>query len=209
VGPSGAGKSTLADILMGLIAPDSGTLKLDGRPLGPQSVRGWRDQIGYVATDTFLFHDTIRANLKWARPAASEDEMLEALRQAAAYDFVAGLRDGLDTIVGDRGILVSQGERQRLALARAFLRSPSMLILDEATNSLDSENERRVLEAIERRRGELTVVLIAHRLSTIRWADLIYVVEGGRVVESGDWSSLSALRGGRFRALWEAQSLTT
>ena len=209
VGPSGAGKSTVADILMGLIAPDSGTLKLDGRPLGPQSVRGWRDQIGYVATDTFLFHDTIRANLKWARPAASEDEMLEALRQAAAYDFVAGLRDGLDTIVGDRGILVSQGERQRLALARAFLRSPSMLILDEATNSLDSENERRVLEAIERRRGELTVVLIAHRLSTIRWADLIYVVEAGRVVESGDWSSLSALRGGRFRALWEAQSLTT
>jgi ATP-binding cassette subfamily C protein len=206
VGPSGAGKSTIADILMGLIAPDSGTLKLDGRPLGPQSVRGWRDQIGYVAADTFLFHDTIRANLKWARPEASEDEMLEALRQAAAYDFVAGLRDGLDTIVGDRGILVSQGERQRLALARAFLRRPSMLILDEATNSLDSENERRVLDAIERRRSELTVVLIAHRLSTIRWADLIYVIEGGKVVESGNWSSLSALRGGRFRALWEAQS---
>jgi ATP-binding cassette, subfamily C, bacterial len=209
VGPSGAGKSTVADILMGLIAPDSGTLKLDGHTLGPESVRGWRDQIGYVAADTFLFHDTIRANLKWARPAASEDEMLEALRQAAANDFIAGLRDGLDTIVGDRGILLSQGERQRLALARAFLRSPSMLILDEATNSLDSENEGRVLDAIERRRGALTVVLIAHRLSTIRWADLIYVVEGGRVVESGNWSSLSALGGGRFRALWEAQSLTT
>ena len=135
--------------------------------------------------------------------------MLEALRQAAANDLMAGLRDGLDTIVGDRGILVSQGERQRLALARAFLRSPSMLILDEATNSLDSENEGRVLDAIERRRGELTVVLIAHRLSTVRRADLIYVVEGGRVVESGDWSSLSALRAGRFRALWEAQSLMT
>jgi ATP-binding cassette subfamily C protein len=209
VGPSGAGKSTVADILMGLIAPDSGTLKLDGRTLGPESVRGWRDQIGYVAADTFLFHDTIRANLKWARPEANEDEMLEALRQAAASDFIAGLRDGLDTIVGDRGILLSQGERQRLALARAFLRSPSMLILDEATNSLDSENEGRVLEAIERRRSALTVVLIAHRLSTIRWADLIYVVEGGRVVESGNWSSLSALGGGRFRALWEAQSLAT
>ena len=209
VGPSGAGKSTIADILMGLIAPDSGTLRLDGRTLGPESVRGWRDQIGYVAADTFLFHDTIRANLKWARPEASEDEMLEALRQAAANDLMAGLRDGLDTIVGDRGILVSQGERQRLALARAFLRNPSMLILDEATNSLDSENEGRVLDAIERRRGELTVVLIAHRLSTVRRADLIYVVEGGRVVESGDWSSLSALRAGRFRALWEAQSLMT
>ncbi len=208
VGPSGAGKSTIADILMGLIAPDSGTLRLDGRPLGPEGARGWRDQIGYVAPDTFLFHDTIRANLKWARPDAGEDEMLAALRQASAFDFVADLSNGLDTVVGDRGILLSQGERQRLALARAFLRRPSMLILDEATNSLDSENEGRVLDAIESRRGELTVVLIAHRLSTIRWADLIYVVEGGKVVESGDWSSLSALRDGRFRALWEAQSLT-
>ena len=208
VGPSGAGKSTIADILMGLVLPDSGTLRLDGRPLGPEGVRGWRDQIGYVAPDTFLFHDTIRANLKWARPDASEDEMLAALRQASAFDFVAGLKDGLDTVVGDRGMMVSQGERQRLALARAFLRRPSMLILDEATNSLDSENEGRVLDAIESRRGELTVVLIAHRLSTIRWADLIYVVEGGKVVESGDWSSLSARRDGRFRALWEAQSLT-
>jgi ATP-binding cassette subfamily C protein len=122
---------------------------------------------------------------------------------------VAGLRDRPDTIVGDRGILVSQGEQKRLALARAFLLSPSMLILDEATNGLDSENEGHVRAAIERRRGELTVVLIAHRLPTIRWADLIYVVESGTVVESGNWSSLSALRSGRFRALWEAQSLTT
>ena len=208
VGPSGAGKSTIADILMGLVAPDSGTLRLDGRPLGPEGMRGWRDQIGFVAPDTFLFHDTIRANLKWARPDASEEEMLAALRQASAFDFVAGLSGGLDTIVGDRGMMLSQGERQRLALARAFLRRPSMLILDEATNSLDSENEGRVLDAIDSRRGELTVVLIAHRLSTIRWADLIYVVEGGKVVESGNWSSLSALRDGRFRALWEAQSLT-
>ncbi|MGC1189822.1 MAG: ABC transporter ATP-binding protein [Candidatus Binatus sp.] len=208
VGPSGAGKSTIADILMGLVLPDSGTLRLDGRPVGPEGVRGWRDRIGYVAPDTFLFHDTIRANLKWARPDASENEMLAALRQASVLDFVASLKDGLDTVVGDRGMMVSQGERQRLALARAFLRRPSMLILDEATNSLDSENEGRVLDAIESRRGELTVVLIAHRLATIRWADLIYVVEGGKVVESGDWSSLSARRDGRFRALWEAQSLT-
>ncbi len=208
VGPSGAGKSTIADILMGLIAPDSGTLSLDGRPLGAEGLRGWRGQIGYVAPDTFLFHDTIRANLKWARPDAGEDEMLTALRQASAFDFVAGLAHGLDTVVGDRGMMLSQGERQRLALARAFLRRPSMLILDEATNSLDSENEARVLDALESRRGELTVVLIAHRLSTIRWADLIYVIEGGKVVESGDWSSLSAIRDGRFRALWEAQSLT-
>ncbi len=208
VGPSGAGKSTIADILMGLIAPDSGALKLDGRVLGPEGVRGWRDQIGYVAPDTFLFHATIRANLKWARPDASEDEMREALELAAASDFVAGLERGLETVVGDRGILISQGERQRLALARAFLRRPALMILDEATNSLDSESEARVMGAIEHRRGELTVVLIAHRLSTVRWADLIFVVEGGTIVESGDWSELSAKRDGRFRALWEAQSLT-
>jgi ATP-binding cassette subfamily C protein len=208
VGPSGAGKSTIADLLMGLITPDSGTLRLDGRPLGPESIRGWREQIGYVTPDTFLFHDTIRANLKWARPDAGEDEMLAALEQAAAFEFVARLKEGLDTVVGDRGLMVSAGERQRLALARAFLRRPSMLVLDEATNSLDSDNEARVLEAIESRRGELTVVLIAHRLSTLRWADLIYVVEEGRVVESGDWSSLSAMRNGRFHALCEAQSLT-
>ncbi|MDB5107620.1 MAG: xenobiotic-transporting ATPase, partial [Candidatus Binatus sp.] len=160
VGASGAGKSTIADLLMGLISPDVGTIRLDGDVIGPEQARGWREQIGYVAPDTFLFHDSIRANLKWAQPVASEDQMLEALQQASAYDFVTGLERGLDTVVGDRGILLSQGERQRLALARAFLRRPAMLILDEATNSLDSENEGRVLNAIERMRGELTVVLI-------------------------------------------------
>src|SRR5260370_5450074 len=108
VGPSGAGKSTIADILMGLVLPDSGTLKLDGRPLGPEGVRGWRDQIGYVAPDTFLFHHTIRANLKTARPDASEDEMREALDLAAADDFVAGLERGLDSIVRDRGLMGSE-----------------------------------------------------------------------------------------------------
>ncbi len=208
VGPSGAGKSTIADILMGLTQPDSGRIKLDGQTLGPEKMRVWREQIGYVAADTCLFNDTLRANLKWARPEASEDEMLQALRDAAAYDFVAGLRDGLDTTLGDRGISVSQGERQRLAVARAFLRDPSMLILDEATNSLDFINEQRVFDAIESRRSKLTVVLIAHRLSTLQWADLIYVVEGGRVIESGTCSSLNALPGGRFRALWADQSLT-
>src|SRR5260370_1135808 len=108
VRPSGRRTNKIADILMGLVLPDSGTLKLDGRPLGHEGVRGWRDQIGYVAPDTFLFHDTIRANLKWARPDASEDEMLAALRQASVLDFVAGLKDGLDSIVRDRGLMGSE-----------------------------------------------------------------------------------------------------
>ena len=206
VGPSGAGKSSVADLMMGLLVPDSGSVAIDGAALGVELARAWREQVGFVAADTFLFHDTIRENLRWASPAASEPEMRAALELAAA-EFVFALPGGLETMVGDRGILLSQGERQRLALARAFLRRPSMLILDEATNSLDSENETRVFGAIERLRGEMTVLLIAHRLSTIRWAELIYVIEEGTIVESGDWSALSAKRDGRFRALWEAQSL--
>jgi ATP-binding cassette, subfamily C, bacterial len=207
VGPSGAGKSTIADLVMGLLRPRSGTVTIDGELLTPEVAGAWRERLGYVSHDTFLFHDTIRANLAWAHPHASEAEMLEALRLAAADQFVAALPDGLDTLVGDRGATLSQGERQRLALSRALLRRPSMLVLDEATNNLDSENENRVLAAIDHLRGKLTTLLIAHRLSTIRWADLIYVVEDGRVVESGDWAALSARQSGRFRALCEAQSL--
>jgi len=207
IGPSGAGKSTVADLVMGLITPSLGRVAIDGVALDAPQARGWREQIGYVGQDTFLFHDTVRANLLWARPDATEPEMLEALDIAAAAEFVRGLPAGLETIVGDRGILLSQGERQRIALARAMLRRPAMLVLDEATNSLDSDNESRVLGAIERLQGDLTTVLIAHRLSTIRWADLIYVIENGRVVESGDWETLN-LRDGRFRALCEAQSLS-
>ncbi|MDO8432468.1 MAG: ABC transporter ATP-binding protein, partial [Candidatus Binatus sp.] len=207
VGPSGAGKSTIADILTGLIAPDSGSVLLDGRPIGQSDLRGWSDQVGYVASDTFLFHASIRENLAWASAGAREVELWKALEDAAAASMVAGLARGLDTIIGDRGVMLSHGERQRLALARAFLRDPALLILDEATNNLDSENERTVLNAIARRRGELTVVLIAHRLATVRAADLIYVVENGTIVESGDWASLIANRESRFRTLWEAQSL--
>jgi ATP-binding cassette, subfamily C, bacterial len=208
VGPSGAGKSTIADLIMGLLVPDAGRITIDDVALTGELARAWRSQIGYVAPDTFLFHDTIRANLLWAEPNATEDMMMEALKRASADDFVRALGAGLDTVVGDRGVLVSQGERQRLALARAFLRRSSLLILDEATNSVDSDNEARVLGAIEAMRGELTVILIAHRLSTIRWADLIYVVDGGTVVESGQWDSLVSRRDSRFRSFWEAQNLT-
>ncbi|MGH7249000.1 MAG: ATP-binding cassette domain-containing protein, partial [Pseudomonadota bacterium] len=177
-------------------------------PLAPDELRKWREQIGYVASDTFLFHDTIRANLLWARPGATAQDLRDAIGAAAAGDFVAALANGIDTVVGDRGVTLSQGERQRLALARAWLRHPRLLVLDEATNSLDSETEAHVIAAITRRRGDLTVLMIAHRLSTIRCADLIYVVEDGRVVEQGTWSALAARSDGRFRALCEAQTLS-
>ena len=205
VGPSGAGKSTLADLVMGLIVPDRGRVLVDGVPLGPARMAAWRAQIGYVAQETFLFHDTVRANLLWARPEAGDDDLRWALRTAALEDFVAGLPKGLETVLGDRGALVSGGERQRLALARALLRRPRLLILDEATSSLDSENERKIRTAIEELRGRMTILVISHRLSTVRGADRIHVLERGRLVESGTWDELNARPDGRLRALRLAQ----
>lgn len=207
IGSSGAGKSTLADLVMGLIAPSRGRVTIDGVMLTAAAAPGWRERIGYVASETSLFHLSIKENLRWARPDAKEAELWRALEQAAAAEFVRALPQQLETIVGERGILLSQGERQRLALARAMLRQPGILILDEATNSLDSDNEARVLRALEAQRGELTVLMIAHRLSTIRWADLIHVMENGALVESGGWDELNARRESRFRALCDAQSL--
>lgn len=207
VGPSGAGKSTFADLLMGLLPPSSGELLVDEVPLSPERLQAWRNQIGYVAQETFLFHDTVRANLAWASPGADDGAVWRALEQAAAADFVRALPAGLDTIVGDRGVLLSGGERQRLSLARALLRQPQLLILDEATSSLDSENERRIQAAIDHLHEQTTIVVITHRLSTIRNADMIYVVERGRIVESGPWASLLAGSVGRFRALCNAQGI--
>lgn len=206
VGPSGAGKTTVADLVMGLISPCSGRILVDGVPMEPASLRSWREQIGYVPQDTFLFHDSIRANLLWARPEATEREVEEALRQASADVFVRRLPKGLDTLIGDWGVLLAGGERQRLALARALLRRPALLILDEATSSLDSENERQIQRAIERLHGRTTILVITHRLATIREADLIHVVEDGRLVESGTWRALIGA-GGRFADLCRAQRI--
>jgi ATP-binding cassette subfamily C protein len=204
VGTSGAGKSTLADLMMGLIEPQKGEVLVDGLALTAERLDAWRNQIGYVAQETFLFNDTVRANLLWARPDATEDDLHTALRLAAADEFVARLPDGMETVLGDRGVLLSGGERQRLALARALLREPSLLILDEATSNLDSENERRIQGAIEALHGDMTIVAITHRLSTIRNADQIYVLENGRVVQQGDWNTL-VVNKGRFRDLCVAQ----
>jgi ATP-binding cassette subfamily C protein len=205
VGPSGSGKSTLADLVMGLVRPTEGRLVVDGRELDEAWMRGWREGIGYVAQDTVLFHDSVRENLRWARPDATDQELWEALRASAADGFVAALPEGIATVVGDRGVRLSGGERQRLALARALLRRPSLLILDEATSALDTENERRIRDAIAALHGRVTILLITHRLSSVRDADAIHVVEGGRVIESGDWATLLAKPRGRFRALWRSQ----
>lgn len=195
VGPSGAGKSTIADLLLGLLRPARGQLLVDGKPLDDAAIPAWRRSVGYVPQDSFLLHDTVRANLLWARPDATEAQMWDALERAAAADFVRARPEGLDTVVGDRGIQLSGGERQRLALARALLIEPVVLVLDEATSALDSVNEARILSAVHTLRHRITCVIITHRLSTIREADLIHVIEGGRLVESGGWDELASAQG--------------
>jgi ATP-binding cassette subfamily C protein len=204
VGSSGAGKSTVADLVNGLLSPGSGRVLIDGAELTPQAARAWRRHVGYVAQDTVLFHDTVRANLRWANPNASEQEMKEGLSLAAA-EFVFELPQGLDTTVGDRGMLLSHGQRQRIALARALLRKPGLLILDEATSSLDFDNEKRILDAIEQLKGRATVLLIAHRVSAIQRADMIYLIENGSVAESGDWQTLSSRPSQRVGSLFRLQ----
>jgi ATP-binding cassette subfamily C protein len=207
VGPSGAGKSTIADLVLGLILPERGRLLVDDSPLDAEHLTSWRQQIGYVAQDTFLFNDTVKANLLWAYPEAEDEEIEQSLELAAADAFVSRLPDGLETVLGDRGVRLSGGEKQRLSLARALLRKPSLLILDEATSALDSENETRIRTAIDGLHGSMTIVIITHRLSTIRGADVIHVLEHGQLVESGGWDELVGKKGGRFAALCTAQGI--
>ncbi len=206
VGPSGGGKSTLVDLLIGLIAPDRGSIRVDGAALDGAFRRVWRRHVSFVPQDVFLFHDSVRENLLVARSGATEAEMWEAL-EAASADFVRDLPDGLDTVVGDRGSRLSGGERQRLALARALLRKPALLVLDEATSNLDAANEARVQEAVARLHGRTTMVVIAHRLATVRDADTIHVLVDGRITESGTWPELVDRPDGVFRHLAAAQGL--
>lgn len=200
VGVSGAGKTTLIDLLMGLLTPSEGDILLDGRPIR-EELRPWRRSIGYVSQDPFLINGSIRENLLWACPDASEEDMWAALKMAAADGFVQGLATGLDSVVGDRGVRISGGERQRIVLARALLKKPSGLILDEATSSLDSENEQSIQQAIEGLKGKLTIVIIAHRISTVKNVDQILVVEQGEIIEQGNYQSLIQNKAGRFHAL--------
>ena len=205
VGSSGSGKSTICDMIMGLITPDAGQILIDNIPLDSSNIHSWREQIGYVTQDAFLFHDTIKNNLLWANPTANDNDIKQALKLAACEEFIFSLPQGIETIVGDRGILLSGGERQRLTLARALLRKPSLLILDEATSSLDSENERQIQKSIEALQGQMTILVIAHRLSTIHKSDIIYVLDKGQIVESGTWQTLTRKESGKFINMHRAQ----
>ena len=169
-------------------------------------IYAWSRRLCNVHQDTFLFNESIRENLLLVRPEASEESLRAALHAASA-GFVESLPDGLDTVVGDRGVRLAGGERQRVALARAVLRGPAMLNLDEATSALDPENEHVLQRAIERMAGQLTILIIAHRLASVRAADVIYLVEDGCVVESGSWDELVQQPQGRFRAFCRAPGL--
>jgi subfamily B ATP-binding cassette protein MsbA len=204
VGPSGAGKSTMIGLIAAFYTPTKGRVSVDGIDLGTVRLRTYRTQLGVVLQDTFLFDGTIRENVAFAKPGATEDEILAACRIARVDEFAEGFERKYDTVVGERGVKLSGGQKQRVSIARAILADPRILILDEATSSLDSESEALIQEGLRYlMRGRSTFV-IAHRLSTIRRADQILVVEGGRIIERGTHESLYEL-GGRYYDLYTRQ----
>jgi ABC-type multidrug transport system fused ATPase/permease subunit len=204
VGSSGAGKSTIASLLARLYDVDSGAVRLSGADVRDVTFASLKDTVGVVTQDGHLFHESIRANLRLAAPDASDDQLWDALRRARLADVVADMPDGLDTVVGERGYRLSGGQRQRLTIARLLLGSSRVVVLDEATASLDSESEAAVQQALAEALSGRTSLVIAHRLSTIRAADVILVVEDGRIVERGTHRKLLARRG-RYAELYETQ----
>lgn len=204
VGSSGAGKSTIAQLVPRLYDADSGSVRLSGLDVRDLTFDAIRASLGMVTQDGHLFHESVRSNLLFARPGASEDDIWEVLRRARLDDLIASLPDGLDTVVGERGYRLSGGERQRLTIARLLLAQPRVVILDEATAHLDSTSEAAVQAALAEALDGRTAVVIAHRLSTVRAADLILVIEGGRIVERGRHTELLAL-GGRYEELYRTQ----
>ncbi|MFE4036192.1 ABC transporter ATP-binding protein [Priestia sp. YIM B13489] len=205
VGPSGAGKSTLIDILMGLNLPERGSVFVDNKLLKDEVILSLRQSISYVPQDPFLFNASVRDNLLIVKPEASENEIWKALEFAIADQFVKHLPKGLDTVIGDRGTKISGGERQRIVLARAILKQPSILILDEATSALDNNNENKIKESIERLKGKMTIIVIAHRLSTIRSADQVIVLEKGEIIQKGHFNQLAQEEEGAFNKLLKGQ----
>jgi ATP-binding cassette, subfamily B, bacterial len=204
VGPSGAGKTTITALAARLYDPNSGAVRIGGRDLRDVTLESLHDAVGVVTQDAHLFHDTIRANLLYARPSATEMELIEACEAAQIWDLIGGLPDGLDTVVGDRGYRLSGGEKQRVAIARLLLKAPSVVVLDEATAHLDSESEVAVQRALKTALSGRTSLVIAHRLSTIREADQILVVDEGRIVERGTHAELLDA-GGLYADLYHTQ----
>jgi ABC-type multidrug transport system fused ATPase/permease subunit len=201
VGPSGSGKSTMAALILQFYHPQSGSILFDGKPADNYTLTDIRNQVAIVPQDVMLFGGSIQENIAYGKLSASKDEIIQAAQRANAHQFITSFPEGYDTIVGERGVKLSGGQRQRIAIARALLKNPSILILDEATSSLDSESERLVQEALEELMKNRTSVIIAHRLSTIREADKIIVLEKGKIIESGNHQELISNEQGLYRYL--------
>ncbi|NWO07820.1 MAG: ABC transporter ATP-binding protein [Alteromonadaceae bacterium] len=205
VGATGSGKSTLIKLLLRFYDPARGEIRIDGQPIREVSLKSLRDAIGLVSQDVYLFEGSIRDNLAYGKPDASDEEIIEAAKTAEAWSFISALPEGLDTAVGERGIRLSGGQRQRLSLARALLKDPPILVLDEATSAVDNETEAAIQRSLSRIGHNRTVIMIAHRLSTIVEADTIAVVENGRVIEQGNHQALLE-RQGAYHAQWQVQT---
>ncbi len=184
VGPSGVGKTTIVDLLLRLLEPESGHILVDGKDIRNIKLREWRQKVGYVSQDIFLLNDTIENNIKFYGDISDED-MIDAVKKAQIYDFVMDSPDKFQTLVGERGIKLSGGQRQRIVLARVLARQPKLLILDEATSSLDNESENKIQEAIKGLHGKISILIIAHRLSTVMHSDKILVLNNGIIAEEG------------------------
>ena len=204
VGPSGAGKTTITYLIPRLYDPTDGSVKLDRHDIREVTLQSLADNIGMVTQETYLFYDTIRANLIYANPQASEQQVVEAAKAANIHEFISGLQDGYDTVVGERGYRLSGGERQRIAIARVLIKDAQVLVLDEATSSLDSLSEALIQEALTRVMEGRTSLVIAHRLSTILAADVILVMDQGRLAEKGTHAELLE-KNGLYADLYETQ----
>jgi ABC-type multidrug transport system fused ATPase/permease subunit len=205
VGPSGSGKSTIASLLLRFYDVQNGKILIDGKEITSYDLTDYRSNMAIVPQDVLLFGGSIKENIAYGKPNATDAEIIEAAKQANAFEFIDKFPEKFETKVGERGIQLSGGQRQRIAIARAILKNPSILILDEATSSLDSESERLVQEALDKLMQGRTSIVIAHRLSTIRNADKIIVIEHGMVKESGTHAELSAITDGLYRSLSRLQ----
>ena len=204
VGPSGAGKSTILNLIPRFHDIDSGVIRIDGNDVRNVKLESLYANIALVSQEVTLFDDTVRANIAYGKPGASEAEIEDAAHHAAALEFIRELPNGFDTMVGERGVKLSGGQRQRLAIARAILKNAPVLLLDEATSALDTESERHVQAALDHLMKDRTTLVIAHRLSTIVDADVIYVIQNGRIVEQGPHDKLLA-KGGAYEKLYALQ----
>ena len=205
VGPSGGGKTTIVNLIARFYDVSGGTIRIDGVDLRRLDTGHYRRQIGMVLQDPYLFHGTVLENIRYGLPEAPLNQVVAAAQAANAHDFITKLQHGYDTVVGERGHTLSGGERQRVSIARAILHDPRILILDEATSSVDTETEREIQEALERLVAGRTVFAIAHRLSTLRKASRLFVIEDGRLVEHGTHAELLANTEGKYRHLYELQ----